>query len=225
MKEQVRGYIERYKSIVNMFIFMIGYLAAFRWLEQRRIRHYHVIHFVLDDSIPFCEYFIIPYLLWFLFVAFTVLYIGIVNQDEGRRMGNFLMIGMTVFIIVSTIYPNIQHLRPHTFVRDNVFVDMVRFLYRGDTPTNILPSIHVFNSIGVMIALYRDERCKRHKVIQGALMLLGVSIILATMFLKQHSMIDVFSAFALSGVTYILCYRQEFQPHTAREVSPARISK
>ena len=33
-----------------------------------------------------------------------------------------------------------------------MFTDMVKVLYKTDTPTNVLPSIHVFNSIGAGIA-------------------------------------------------------------------------
>lgn len=54
---------------------------------------------------------------------------------------------MTIFLIVSYAYPNAQHLRPVEFPRDNIFTDVVRWLYKTDTPTNILPSIHVFNSL------------------------------------------------------------------------------
>lgn len=223
MRERVRFLSERYKGIINMILFMIGYMAAFSWLEQRNVRKFHVIHVALDDVIPFCEYFIVPYLLWFIYVAAAVIYINIQNQDEGRRFGNFLMVGMTVFIIISTIFPNCQLLRPRVFAHDNIFVDMVKTLYRTDTSTNILPSIHAFNSIAVMIALYRDERCKRHRIIQGFMMLLGISIILATVFLKQHSVIDVFSAMGLSVAAYMLCYKWEPQMQSrSTSVSPLR---
>ena len=44
--------------------------------------HFHVIHTALDDRIPFCEYFIVPYLLWFGYVAWAVGYFYFKNKDD-----------------------------------------------------------------------------------------------------------------------------------------------
>ena len=106
-------------------------------------------------------------------------------------MAAFLFTGMTIFLIISTLYPNGLDLRPVQFERDNIFVDMVKMLYKADTPTNVLPSIHVFNSIGVCIAISHNRVLSRRKVIHYGSLVLGISIILVTMFLKQHSVIDV----------------------------------
>ena len=45
------------------------YLPWFFHLEKTVTRDYAVMHTVLDDYIPFIEYFIIPYLLWFVYVG------------------------------------------------------------------------------------------------------------------------------------------------------------
>ena len=37
----------------------------------------HLIHSFVDDLIPFCEYFIIPYVLWFLVVLGSVMYFAL----------------------------------------------------------------------------------------------------------------------------------------------------
>ena len=56
-------------------------MLAFRYVEQRNVRP-NIIHVALDDYIPFCEYFIIPYLLWFFYVAATVIYFSFINQNK-----------------------------------------------------------------------------------------------------------------------------------------------
>jgi len=43
---------------------------------------YHVEHTVFDDMIPFCEIFIIPYLLWFPYVIMTVVYFLFRNKNK-----------------------------------------------------------------------------------------------------------------------------------------------
>lgn len=197
-----------YKALVIMAVYCVVYLTVFFYLEQRN-SSYYVIRFGIDAYIPFCEYFIVPYLLWFAYVALAVVYFGIRDQEEGNKLIAFLIVGMTVFLVVSAVFPNGHHLRPKTFVRDNIFIDMVKKLYLVDTSTNVLPSIHVYNSLAVMITVWRTKLLKEHRVIKAGLMLLGISIICSTVLLKQHSMLDVLVAFILGALAYTVCYRDE----------------
>ena len=121
-------------------------------------------------------------------------------------MGIFLMTGMTVFLFISTIYPNGQLLRPESFTRDNIFVHIVQKLYTTDTPTNLFPSIHVYNSLGIYFSLRHSKKIQKHKWIKYAALVLTICIILSTMFIKQHSVFDVFTAFALAAFMYSVCY-------------------
>lgn len=213
MKEIIKDLYGRYKGLAIMAVYGIFYIAAFFYLEQRKVSYY-VVHLGIDDYIPFCEYFIVPYLLWFAYVALTVIYLGTKDQEEGNRLIAFLIAGMTVFLLVSAVFPNGHHLRPKAFPRDNIFITAVKKLYLADTSTNVLPSIHVYNSLGVMIAVWRTKLLKDHKLVKVGLMLLGVSIIFSTVLLKQHSMLDVLSAFILSSFAYALCYREETSART-----------
>lgn len=201
-------FIRSYQSLAVMAVYAVFYLAAFFYLEQRNIS-YHVINFGLDQYIPFCEIFIVPYLLWFAYVALTVVFLGIKDKEEADKLVKFLIAGMTIFIVISAVFPNGHHLRPTTFEHDNIFIDLVKNLYIADTPTNVLPSIHVYNSIAIMIAVWRSRCFANHKVIKAAMLGLGVSIICSTVLLKQHSMLDVLLAFLLSALMYTICYKKE----------------
>lgn len=222
MKKSWKELCSRYKGLTVMAIYCVVYLAAFYYLEHRNIS-YHVIHFGIDAYIPFCEYFIVPYLLWFAYVALAVVYFGIKDQEEGNKLIAFLIAGMTIFLVVSAVFPNGLHLRPKTFARDNIFVDMVKKLYMIDTSTNVIPSIHVYNSIAVMIAVWRTKLLEKHKVIKSGMMLLGISIICSTVLLKQHSMLDVLVAFILAALIYTVCYREEVATRTSVSRTKAKL--
>ena len=120
--------------------------------------------------------------------------------------GIFLITGMTVFLFISTVYPNGQLLRPDTFARDNIFVHIVQRLHASDTPTNLFPSIHVYNSLAIYFGLAHSQKLQNKKWIKNAALVLTVCIILSTMFLKQHSVFDVLTAFALAAFMYSVCY-------------------
>ena len=207
MKNKVQELARRYRSLLVMGIYAVFYMIAFFYLEQRE-GAIHEINFGIDAYIPFCEIFIIPYLMWFGYVAITVCFLCIKDKEESDRLVAFLMAGMTIFIVVSAVYPNGHHLRPAVFPRDNVFTRMIAVLYESDTPTNVLPSIHVYNSIAIMIAVWRSKCFQGHKLITGFMLGLGASIICSTVLIKQHSMIDVLLAFILSGLMYSICYKR-----------------
>lgn len=196
---------------VPMVLYMLFYCAGFLVIENWNRLHYTVIHTVVDDMIPFCEWFIIPYLLWFLYVSGFTIYMLFTDEKSYHEICTYLAIGMTVFLVVSAVFPNILFLRPQTMPRDNVLTRICGILYAADTPTNVTPSIHVYNSIAVMIAAVRtDAKLFRSWFSKAAMAAIGLSIILATMFLKQHSFSDVVIATGLALCCYILVYKLEF---------------
>lgn len=212
-------FIRKYKHGLIITIYSIVYTILFSYLEQRTVLSYHIIHTTLDDYIPFCEYFIVPYLLWFPYMVGAVAYFIFLNPDkeEYYSLTKNLCMGMTIFLIVSFIYPNGQMLRPAEFAHDNVFVDLVRFIYRADTPTNILPSIHVFNSLAVHLAILSCKSLKKRHGIRTASWILTVLIILSTMFLKQHSVVDVCLGTTLALAGYLIFYREKVKAHAKQK--------
>ena len=205
MKHFLKELLKKYGHIWILGYGFI-YLPWFMHLEKTVTSNYHIMHSSLDDMIPFNEYFVIPYLLWFAYVTAAIAYLFFKNKEEYYRLCAFLFTGMTIFLIICSIFPNALQLRPETFARDNIFVDMVRALYQTDTPTNVLPSMHVFNSLGVAIAIYHSKALKKHPAIQISSYCLAGLIILSTVFLKQHSVTDVIAAFALACIIYPLVY-------------------
>ncbi len=189
-----------------LLLYLLIYFPWFGYLEKTVTTHFHVIHVALDDYIPFCEYFIIPYLSWFAYVAFGVLYFYFKNKDEYFKLCTTLFTGMTVFLIISTLYPNGHYLRPTYFDHNNICIQLVKWLYATDTPTNLFPSIHVYNSICVNAAIWHSEEFKKHKAIRYGSAVLMVLIILSTMFLKQHSVFDVVTGTVLAVFMYSLVY-------------------
>ena len=69
MSAKIKDIVKKNILIYGLVSYFIIYMIWFVWLESRADEPYHVIHFPLDDYIPFCEYFIIPYLLWFAYIA------------------------------------------------------------------------------------------------------------------------------------------------------------
>lgn len=209
LKSSLSRFYENYRHLLLLLYFPV-YLLWFNYLEKAVTTHFHVIHTAADDYIPFCEYFVIPYLLWFFYVAWGIIYMAKNNKADYYRLCAFLFTGMTVFLIISTVYPNGHYLRPQYFEHHNIFTSLCEALYSTDTPTNLFPSIHVYNSIGIHLAVMQNRELRKNKTVQMLSFLLMASIILATMFLKQHSVFDVTTALILSFVMYRIVYRRNW---------------
>jgi membrane-associated phospholipid phosphatase len=192
-------------------VYALFYWIMFQYLEKRvhANSEFYILSTPFDSRIPFCEYFIIPYDLWFFYIMGTVAFFVLFNQSrqEYYRFEVMMIVGMTAFLLISYVFPNGLDLRPETFPRENFCTELVRFLYRSDTPTNVFPSIHVYNSLCAYEALSTCSSLRKHRKVVGAFGVLTVLIILSTMFLKQHSVLDVGFAIILNVVCYQIVYR------------------
>lgn len=204
---------EKNKHIIPLLIYVTVYLAWFSWLEKTNVKEFRVIHMALDDHIPFCEFFVIPYFLWFGYVAAVVTYLFFKNKQDYYKTFTFLCTGMTLFLVISTIWPNGHELRLSVMPRENFLTNMVAALWRTDTATNLWPSIHVFNSMGAHFAVMHSREIaasRWHAPVRIGSGILATSIILSTMFIKQHSVFDVITGLLLGVVMYVLVYRSEW---------------
>lgn len=208
MKQWWIDFYHRNRQAVFLLYFLI-YLPWFYLLERAVVPEYW-IHTRLDDWIPFCEYFVIPYLFWFAYVALAMVFFYRRSRGEFSRLCLFLFTGMTICLILYGLFPNGHHLRPWRFEHSNAFTELVRLIYMADSCTNVCPSIHTLNSIGVQIAVWRSPLLRGRPWVRYGSLAVCVSIILSTVFLKQHSVLDVFTAAALACPLYVLAYRVDW---------------
>lgn len=208
----INNFIHKYFFLILPVVYGILYMCAFYYVEHRYTPNLYIVHMAIDDYIPFCEFFVIPYFMWFGYIAITVLVFMFLDRSDYYKLCVMLGVGMTLFLIISYLIPNGHMLRPDSFERDNIFVHMVQSLYKVDTPTNLFPSIHCYNSIVAHIAISRSRQLKNKKWIQTGSFILCVSIILSTVFIKQHSVFDLLTAFGLAAIMYAIVYGRKSDP-------------
>lgn len=200
---------------VKLLLFWPIYGLLFMFVERfYPVEHYYAVHCSLDDVIPFCEYFVIPYIFWFIYMGGMVLYTFLYDIDAFKKMMKFIILTYSVTIFIYLIFPTCQELRPTQFERDNIFTQIVASYYQFDTNTNVCPSIHVIGSLAVMFAGLHAKNLQRPgwKI---AFVVSAVLICLSTVFLKQHSAIDVVAALPLCAAAYYLCFaKQSLNPQT-----------
>ena len=164
------------------------------------------VHSSLDDLIPFNEYFIIPYVLWYLYVGLTIVYLMFKDRSEFLHCTFFLFAGTTACLLIFLILPSQVDFRPE-ITGSNIFTHIIALIFAMDNPTNVCPSIHVYAALVTHIVLTRSKHIPKSPWINGASLLFAASVCLSTVFLKQHSIIDGFWAAVLCAILYVITYK------------------
>lgn len=152
----------------------------------------HPVHCLLDDIVPFCEVFVIPYVGWYLLIVASLLYFALYNIQNFKRLQTYIIITQAIAMVIYILYPSRQDLRPEVFPRENVFTGIIGLLYTFDTNTGVCPSLHVAYSIGIASTWLREPTASRLWKILAVI--LAILISLSTAFIKQHSVVDIFAA-------------------------------
>ena len=193
----------------------VVYLALYVVVEHAVTTDYWVSYLPLDDKIPFCEYFIIPYCTWHPLLFLMTAYLAFYDRDTFRDFMVFIAVGLISALIVCWVFPNGQELRPAEFPRHNVFTWLVSRIYAADNNANVCPSMHVIGCFGLVAAAFRSPGL-RNRHLQWVMLPLSDLICLSTVFVKQHSVLDIFVAIPYGTIAWLISFRPwKKRPHTA----------
>ncbi|MFT5873990.1 MAG: membrane-associated phospholipid phosphatase [Clostridium sp.] len=155
-------------------------------LNQYRGNSNSVFTFV-DKLIPFNKYFILPYVSWYIFIAVFSAILCVLDKKRYFKLLISINIGMLLCYIIYYFYPTYV---PRPMITEtDFFSNLVLNLYAADNPYNCFPSIHVLNSVLITLYIYESE--KVYKLTKVICVIVATSIILSTMFIKQHYFADV----------------------------------
>lgn len=189
-------------------LYLLGWLGYFilYFLTENLIpaESCHPVHCALDDVVPFCEYFVVFYVFWYVFIAGSLLYFVLYNTDSFKKLQTLIIIAQVVAVAIYIIYPTRQDLRPEVFQRENLFTWVMGLIYGFDTSTGVCPSLHVAVSLAIASVWTKEEGVSPWWKV--ATVVLAVLISISTAFVKQHSVVDIFAALPLALLGEIVVY-------------------
>ena len=71
--KKITDFLRKYRH-AWVFLYSFIYLPWYMYLERTVVSDYHIMHTWVDDLIPFNEYFIIPYFIWFIYVSSVLIF-------------------------------------------------------------------------------------------------------------------------------------------------------
>ncbi len=168
----------------------------------------HPIHCWLDDMIPFNELFVIFYVGWYVLCFASLAYTFFYDVPRFKKLQTFIMITQAVAMLCYILWPSRQDLRPAVFPRQNIFTELVAFIYSFDTNTGVCPSLHAAYSLGILsVGLKDPDLAPGWKF---ALAVFVVMVCLAVCFVKQHSALDVLAALPLCVFAELMVYGKDY---------------
>lgn len=192
-----------------------AFLVCFILQERFGSGEYWASYIPLDDKIPFCEYFALPYVMWYPFMFGTGLFLLIRDHEGFKRYMTFIGIAFGITLLFCAVFPNGQDLRPAEFPRSNLFTAILGGLYSVDDNQNVLPSMHVLGSLAAAAGWYMSPAVKSRWIKSGTV-ILAVLISVSTVFVKQHSALDIFVALPIAVVLFIIIYKPKKRKPTGR---------
>lgn len=168
------------------------------------------VHIPLDDKIPFCEWFVIPYVSWYGLIAFSLGYFLLYDVGSFKDLSKYIIITQLVAMTAYILFPTRQDLRPAEFPRDNILSQIVGLIYSVDTNTGVCPSLHVGYSLGIISVWLKRKNSSF--VWKTVVVIWALAICLSTMFVKQHSALDFLAAIPMCLSAELLVYRKRYFP-------------
>lgn len=184
-----------------------AYLLAYALAEHLVTTRYWATELPVDNYIPFSEYALIPYCLWYPLLIGLGFYLLFRDNSSYRRYMCYLALTFFLSVAIWLLIPNGQDLRSQ--VEGSSFLtQVVAQLYRIDTNTNVFPSVHVVGATGAALAAWHCPLLRRRPVVCWGIIALAAAICLSTLFLKQHTVLDVAGGLVLSALVAVPLYRR-----------------
>ncbi|MBR1566039.1 MAG: phosphatidic acid phosphatase [Oscillospiraceae bacterium] len=204
---------------VKLLAGWIGYFALY-FITENLIpaERCHPMHCVLDDLIPFNEFFIIFYVGWYFLVFGSLAYTFFCDVPRFKKLQVFIIITQVIAMAWYILWPSRQDLRPEAFPRENILTAVMAFIYSFDTSTGVCPSLHVAYSLGILSVGLKDRELAVGWKTALTVFVLGVCV--AVCFVKQHSAVDVLAALPVSLVAEIIVFGKDYWlPKLRREAA------
>ena len=189
------------KRVLLLIILLIMFQSGMYMVAKITPFEFNLVGNLIDSKIPFIAHFIYPYISWYLML---VLVPFMFYKSNKLSFNNYYV---TTFLCICFVF-FIYFFYPTTMVRADIVSNsiseyLVNFIYKIDTPIlNCFPSMHcIISFIFIYVALLDKDLKLGSKIF---IILWALSVVLSTVFIKQHVFVDVVSAFIVSIVMYVI---------------------
>ena len=192
--------IKKYKEFIKSTLIVLVLEAFLYFIIKNFINSCNTVS-SLGFEFPLIKEFVYIYNSWYPFIFLASFIIYIKNKELYKKFILTMIIGILLSDLTFLIYPTII-VRPEIEIKG--FTDLILYLtYYFDTPAvNCVPSVHC---LFCFISIYYVTLNKKIKTkIKVPIITYLILIILSTLFIKQHLLIDVVVASIYTIISILL---------------------
>lgn len=181
-----------------LWLLIIPILNTFYGITNRAGDHVFNLEIIIDQWIPFTPIFIIPYILWYPFITGILALLAFKNRVTYFQTLIALCMGLIISYIFFALFQSTVQ-RPDIGDETGLIYRLVDVVYRTDQPYNCFPSIHVLTSYLIL----RGARVF-NKIIWTVTAFTSILIIISTVFVKQHVVVDIVGGILVGELCFYL---------------------
>ena len=188
-------------KVIKKIILLVVFQSVLFFFAKISPFTVHILKSDFDLKIPFIQQFIFFYASWYI-MLFLIPFIY--NRKDPEVFKKYFIASNLSIIVAFFIY----FFYPTAIVRGNVFTKSIsgfvtNIIYKIDTPAvNCFPSMHC---ILCFFYIFYILKAKNTSIfVKIAITLWALVIVLSTLLVKQHVLLDVISAFVLSFAIFII---------------------
>ncbi|GAB4263844.1 phosphatase PAP2 family protein [Thermincola ferriacetica] len=203
---QVKGNLVSFLLMLSIPIINVSYVIL-----NNPGRGVHSLVTVVDRWIPFVKVFVLPYLGWYIFIFILLCYFCF--KDRQTYYTTLIALNMTLLLSYLIFYFYQTTVPRPELVGADILTRLMAFVYSKDQPYNCFPSIHVSTSYLMVKALRVSPL--RNRINSVAVGIIAGIIILSTLFVKQHVILDVLGGILLADIIFDVVYNYNFAAKAA----------
>jgi membrane-associated phospholipid phosphatase len=203
---------KNYSPLLLMLVFpILGIIYAMS--NNNSNQEVYSLLTAVDQSIPFIKAFALPYSVWIFYIYVCLVYFF--KKDINvyyRALLTYIICALICYLIYSVFQTTVP--RPMVIGSDPIS-ELMRYIYNRDQPFNCFPSIHCFSSYMVMRMVWTGSFRNKWNVT----LITGMSslIIISTLFVKQHVIMDALAGIFLVEVVFAVIFLFEYKLKVSRE--------
>ena len=168
-----------------------------------------LINTKFDYNTPYISYFAYFYIFWYLFIILVPFIIYKKDKQNLYKYFTMIFIGSIMASITFIVFPTkIERVIPGNSISDKI----IKILYILDDPTCCMPSLHCLICFYIIFAIINTKYIKKY--VKIIIIIISICIILSTLFIKQHVILDVVAALIISLASYFIVYKKDISYFT-----------
>lgn len=181
-----------------LFLLVMPVLGLIYKILNTNPREAVILSTEFDGFIPFLPVFILPYIIWYAFILGYLLYFWYKDTRVYLKTLSVIVIGELVCFVIYFFFQTTVP-RPD-LVGNGILIDLVGMIYNHDRPYNAFPSIHVLTTFAILLG---NINIKNKHIFHSVFVpVMGTLIIISTLFVKQHYILDMLGSMFLTSFIY-----------------------